>query len=100
MDLGDTRGKLIAGAIVLAALGLLYFIWVRMNPPAPAVPQGQSLSNPFGGNMRAGGTPAPASTPVQPVAGAPAGRMDVPPAGTYDPVRGFGPSRPIPGQRR
>jgi hypothetical protein len=48
LDLSQTRDKLAIAVIVILVLGGGYLLWRRSAAPAPAVPAGQSLQNPFG----------------------------------------------------
>ena len=65
MSLSDTRTKLIAAAIALAAIGLIYLAWTRMKAQTVRLPAGQTLANPYGN------TPPPMSVNLGPGAAAP-----------------------------
>jgi hypothetical protein len=96
MQLSDTQTKVMVGVLVLVVIGVVYMLWTRSVPPEPVIGPGQSLKNPLG--------EAPQSRRTQaepPGAGAPGAPANTPAPGTFDPQRGFGPSRgaPIPGSR-
>jgi len=57
MELSDSQGKIAIGIVVLVVLVVGYFMWKKSGPPAPTIPPGQTLQNPFG----TGGQPGPST---------------------------------------
>jgi hypothetical protein len=96
MQLSETQTKMLMGVLVVVVIGVVYLLWTRSAPPEPTLAPGQTLSNPLGETRRSPGTQE--ATSGQGASDIPA---KLPPPGTFDAQRGFGPSKgaPIPGSR-
>ena len=97
MQFSGTQTKVAIAVIVLAVIGLGYFIWSRAAPSEPVLGRNQTIQNPLGEAPR---NPQPqAAAPSG--SGGMGGSAGMPAPGTSQPGIGFGPSRNarIPGSR-
>src|SRR6266571_2644342 len=97
MQLSGPQTKVAIAVIVVAVIGIGYFIWSRSVPSEPVLGANQTIQNPLGETPR---NPQPqAAAPSGP--GGVGGQSGMPARGTSQPGTGFGPSRNahIPGSR-